>query len=239
MTGMPRQEEDGAAGGAARGRGPALGVDSLALCSSVYRLDLDGCFVFVGLRPAPSDGGLWHGHGYTDCHPLMLRGGRLVRVTVRKHRWVHRLTGRSVTSQPPDLVPRRRLCTLLIAVLLLGALTARRGLHHAGPAVLGARSIRQLQRDLRRACELAARTQQAVRLALMNRCVPRPVETLWEAGLDPPRELARRCRHPNAPLLWTALEMLRTGAEQLGTPLSSLLAEARRRWTGPKHRFLI
>ena len=231
-------EADGP-GGAARGRGPALGADSLALCSSIYRLDPDGCFVFVGLRPALIDGVRWHGHGYTDCHPLMLRGGRLVRVTVRKHRWVHRLTGRSVTSQPPDLVPRRRLCTLLVAVLLLGALTARRGLHRAGPAVPGARSVRQLQRDLAAACELAQPTQQAVRLTLMNRCVPRPVESLWKGGLDPPQELARRCRHSNAPVTWTALEMLRRGAEQLGTPTVSLLAEARGRWTGPDHRFLI
>jgi hypothetical protein len=218
--------------------GGRLGGDSLCFVGSVYERAADGAFVFAGPRPAPVDGGGWHGHGYTDSHPLVLRADRLVRVRIRKHRWLHPTTGRTHTSQPPDLVPRRRVCSLLLAVLLLGALTATSGLHRAGPTLPCARSLRQLQRDLSSACDLAMHTQQAVRLALMHRSVPRPVESLWKAGIDPPQELARRCRHPSAPWTWTALEMLRTGAEQLRTPTSTLLAEARGRWTGPNNQFL-
>lgn len=232
-------EQGGAGRAAARGRGPALGADGLVFVSSLYAVDDRGRHVFAGERPAADADGIWHGHGYTDSRPWTLRRGRFVRIRVRKHRWKHAVSGRTRTSQPPDAVPRRHVDALVIATTLLGMLTAPLGVHSRAPDAPGVRSVRQLQRDLHAACELAPRTQQAVRLALMNRCVPRPVETLWEAGLDPPQELARRCRHPSAPLIWTALEMLRTGAEQLGTPLSSLLAEARRRWTGPKHRFLI
>ncbi|MBC8425335.1 hypothetical protein H8E07_14540 [bacterium] len=205
----------------------------------MYALDDAGCFVFAGARPVGDESGRWHGHGYTLCRPWMLRGGRLVRVTVAKHRWRHVARGDTVTSQPPDLLPRRRVDLLVVATALLRALTAPVGLHSRGPDAPGARSLRQLQRDLAAACELAEPTQRAVRLALMHRCVPRPVESLWEAGLDPPPELARRCRHSSAPLIWRALEMLRTGAEQLGTPTISLLAEARGRWTGPDSRFLV
>ncbi|MDA1266874.1 MAG: hypothetical protein O2816_17475, partial [Planctomycetota bacterium] len=153
--------------------------------------------------------------------------------------WRHAVTGCSVTSQPPDLLPRRRLCTLLIACLLVAAVTAPVGLHTRGPDALGVRSIRQQQRDLAAACALAEPSQQAIRIAVMERSAPRPAETLWKGGLDPPLELARRCRHPSAPVTWRALEILRISAEQLRVPTSTLLAEARGRWAGPETRFLI
>ena len=236
MDGTVEQEIGGTAT-SARGRGPALGGDGLAFVASVYAVDDLGRHVFIGDRPSELDGGRWHGHGYTDSRPWTLREGRFVRIRVRKHRWKQLTTGRTVTSQPPDALPGRHVDVLVVAACLLRMLTAAVGLHSRAPDAPGVRSPRQLQRDLAAACELALPIQQAVRRALMNRCVPRPVETLWEGGLDPPRELARRCHHPNAPLIWTALEIMRTGAEQLGTPLSSLLAEARRRWTDPTAHF--
>lgn len=116
-------------------------------------------------------------------------------------------------------------------------MTAPVGLHSR--EVPPVRSRRQLQRDLAAACELAEPTQHAVRLALMHRSLPRPVESLWKGGLDPPPELARRCRHSGAPVAWRALEMVRQGAEQLGIPATALVVEASRRWTGPEDRFLI
>lgn len=222
------------AGGAARAP-IVLPGDSLAFSSSLYAEDDEGRFAHAGVRPS----GGWHGHGYTESWPWLVRGGAIVCVCVRKHRWRHCITGRTVTSQPPDLLPRRRACTLLIAGLLLAALCAPVGLHTRGPDAPGVRSIRQQQRDLAAACSLAQPSQQAIRIAVMERSAPRPAETLWKAGLDPPRELTRRCLHPSAPVTWTALEILRVSAEQLRAPTSILLAEARGRWAGPETRFII
>jgi hypothetical protein len=214
---------------------PALGGDGLAFSPGVYAVDDLGRFVFRGIRPD----GPWHGHGYTDCSPWTIRAGRFVRIVVRKHRWLHTPTGRTVTSHPPALLPRRRACVLVVACLLFAALTAPVGVHSREPVAEKVRSTRQVQRDLAAALELAAPTQQAVRHALIDISATRPAELLWKGGLDPPLELARRCRHSNAPWLWTALEMLRRGAEQLEIPTSRLLAEARGRWTGSDRRFLI
>ena len=238
MTGTTRQGADGRAVGPGRGCSPALGGDSFVFVSCEYDIDAEDRFVHRGDRPAEADDGVhWQGHGYTDSSPCVLRDGRYVRVQLRKHRWTRADRTGTVTSQPPGLVPRRRVDALVVASLLLQAMTAPVGLHSREvPAV---RSRRQLQRDLAAACELAEPTQHAVRLALMHRSLPRPVESLWEAGLDPPPELARRCRHPSAPVAWRALEMMRQGAEQLGVPVNALLVEASRRWPGPDDRFLI
>jgi hypothetical protein len=238
VTGTTRQGEDCPAAGPGRGRGPALAADSFVFVSPKYDIDDDGRLVHRGDRPAEDEDGVhWQGHGYTDSSPWVLRDGRYVRVQLRKHRWTRADRTGTVTSQPPDLVPRRRVDALVVASLLLEAMTASVGLHSR--EVPTARSRRQLQRDLAAACELAEPTQHAVRLALMHRSSPRPVESLWEGGLDPPPELARRCRHPGAPVAWRALEMVRRGAEQLGIPATALVVEARRRWTGPEDRFLI
>lgn len=220
------------------GRGPPPGDGGFLFYSSLYELDDRGRYVFAGERPPPDGGGRWHGHGYTDSGRWTVRDGRFVRAIVRKHRWKHTGGAGTRTSQPPDALPRRQVDALVVATLLLRLLTAAVGAYSRPPDAPGVRSLRQLQRDLAAACRLAPRTQHAVRRALMDRCVPRPVETLWKAGLDPPPKLSRRCRHPNAPLLWTALEMLRTGAGQLGIPTPSLLVEARRRWAGPEDQFV-
>ena len=226
------------AGGAGRAPLPLPG-DSLAFSSSTYEVDEEGRLVFVGVRPSDDRDGRWHGHGYTESWPWLVRDGAIVCRGVRKHRWRHTGTGRTVTSQPPDLLPRRRACTLLIAGLLLAAITAPVGVHRRGPDAPAVRSIRQQQRDLAAACSLAEPSQQAIRIAVMERSAPRPAESLWKGGLDPPLELARRCRHPSAPVTWRALEILRNSAEQLSVPTSILLAEARGRWAGPETRFLI
>lgn len=211
------------------------GASGLVFCSEVYERDELGRYVFTGERPSE----LWHGHGYTESHPVTLRQGRLVLITVRKHRFRHVGTGRTITCQPPDLLPRRRVCVLVVSCLLLAALTAPLGVHARGPDAPGVRSVRQVQRDLAAAVDLAEHTQHAVRAAVIDLSVPRPGELIWRGGLDPPQELARRCRHPSAPVAWTALEILRISAEQLGLPTTCLLAEARGRWTGPDLRFLI
>lgn len=207
---------------------------SLGFVSGVYA-SRGASLIFVGRRP----GAGWHGHGYTPARPWLLRRGEPVRVLVLKRRWLHVESGRTITSQPPDLLPRRRVCTLILARLICAVLVASVGVHRFEHRLLAVRSVRQIQRDLQAAFELAVRTQQAIREALMKRCEPQPVEELWKGGLDPPKQISRRSRHPNAPVVWRALEMLHISAKTLSTSSTHLLAEARGRWTGCNDQFLI
>lgn len=206
---------------------------SLPYTATVYTIG--DALVHRGRRPGPG----WHGHGYTPASPLFLLEGRLVRRRVLKRRWRNTATGATITDQPPDLLPRRRLCTLLIASLLMHMLTALVGLHSPRSCLPELCSRRQMQRYLASALRHAERSQQAIRLALIERCEPRPVESLWESGLDPPEQVGRRSQHPGAPVTWRALEMLNQGALHLQIPISHLLAEARGRWTGNDQTFLI
>lgn len=182
---------------------------------------------------------MWHRHDWSVRRPLVLRAGGLVRIVLRQRRWRLAGGGRTVMDRPPDLLPRRRVCLLLLSVLLLGLLTAPAGPCKVGVPPPGGRSVRQLRRDLAAACELAMHTQQAVRAAVLEFSEPRPAETMWKAAREPPDELARRCRHPSAPLLWRALRMLFDSAGQLDLHAAHLLVEARGRRPGPYARFLI
>jgi len=98
-----------------------------------------------------------------------------------------------------------------------------------------AMSRRTVQRWLRRALLQARKTQQAIRMAVIERSEPRPVERLFPQGLPPPRGLLRR--HWKDPLmvgrLFRALVIAVAGSIALQLPLPILLAEARGRWDGP------
>jgi len=205
--------------------------DSLALSSSVYRRRVDGELQYDGKRP----GAHWHAHGYFSCQVWMLDGGRVVLVRLWKRRWLRVGTTRTCHSRPPDLLPGLRFCTLIVALKLWAWLDAEVGLHRYAEvfAALGERgSRRSVQRWLRRLSPRAMEIQQAIRLAVIERCEPRPLEWIFPTGLDPP-ERVRRKRWQDAKLvgrLWTALAMLFGTSSDLMISPTILLAEARRRF---------
>lgn len=171
-------------------------------------------------------------------------GGHLGRVWLRKQRWLDPATGRTCHSRPPDDVPWLHFCTLVIALKLWSWLDGGRGVASAPAGVLDLQdrpSARTAQRWQARALPYAMEFQQAIRLAIIERCEPRPVETLFPGGLSPPDLLMRRSwRDPPAlDKLWRALALLLGGAIRLSVPAAVLLAEARGRWdetvghTGP------
>ena len=162
-------------------------------------------------------------------------GGCLTRVFVRKQRWLEVATGRTCHSRPPDDLPWLHFCTLVIAVKLWSWLDGGRGVASAPSVIVDQQdrpSPRTVQRWLSRALPMAMEFQQAIRLAVIERSEPRPVETLFPGGLSPPGQVVRRpWRDPPAlDKLWRALAMLLGGALGLCVPAAVLLAEARGRW---------
>ena len=203
---------------------------SLAFAGKCYDL-VDGRFVYRRSRPGPG----WHAHGTFTRTLWILKAGMLTSVVVAKQRWLEAATGHTRHDRPPDDLPWLHFCSLVIAMKLWAWLDGGRGLENA-PAVLEDRddrpSPRTQQRWLVRALPYALRLQQAIRLAVIERCEPRPVETLFPGGLSPPESLLRRSwRDPPAlDKLWRALAFLTGGALGLEVPAAVLLAEARGRW---------
>ena len=72
--------------------------NSLFAMGGVYRPYRSGAFVYVGERP----GAEWYGHGYFSKWLTMLVKGQAVKVCVYKHRWIHKKTGETTHSRPPD-----------------------------------------------------------------------------------------------------------------------------------------
>ena len=206
--------------------------DSLYAVAGVYRHRVDVGLQYDGVRPGLG----WHAHGYFPKGLWMLRRGQLVFRSVWKRRW--RLIGTNTTchSRPPDDPAFVHFCTLIVVLKLWAWLSSGMGLHHrqqpSDPIPRG--STRTVQRWLRRALPRSEDIQQAIRLAVIERSEPRPVERLFPRGLSPPQELVGRgWKDPSSvTTLWRALRILFHGSKALSIPLTVLLAEARGRWSG-------
>jgi hypothetical protein len=212
---------------------------SLAAGAGEYITRADGDLLFPGHRPLQ---GRWHGHGYFPKTSWVLRARELVQITIWKHRW--RMVGTSTTchSRPDEEAPSAGACLLVIVLMVFSWLDSGRGLSHKDrrEPIAGAReacaSRRTVQRWLHKLLPYAMNTQQAIRRAVIERCEPRPVETLFEGDLSPPEGLERRpWKDPSSVCwLWRAFAILFRGALGLDVPVAILLAEARGRWGDPK-----
>ena len=207
--------------------------DSLCAVAGVYaQRHVSGGLQYDGERPGPD----WHAHGYFPKGLWMLRRGRLVFRSVWKRRW--RLIGTNTTchSRPPDDPVFVHFCTLIVVLKLWAWLSSGVGLHYRQQPIdpIPRGSTRTVQRWLRRALSRSEDIQQAIRLAVIERSEPRPVERLFPRGLSPPQELVGRgWKDPSSvTTLWRALRILFHGSKALSIPLTVLLAEARGRWSG-------
>jgi hypothetical protein len=202
----------------------------LFLASNLYRRRTGGDLQFDGVRPAEG----WHGHGYFPRWLWVLARGRLQRMRIWKHRWRPRRGGPTCHSRPPDELAGLGFCSLVVVLKLWSWLDGGRGVHQS-QQVLGDLEMRgdprTVQRWLRQLLPDAMVIQQAVRLAVIERCEPRPLEQLFPTGLSPPSRLVRRpWRDPSGiDKLWRALALLLGGAIRLDVQVALLLAEARRR----------
>lgn len=204
---------------------------SLFLASHLYQRRADGDLQYDGARPA----GGWHGHGYFPRWLWVLARGQVRRVRIWKHRWRRPRSGPTCHSRPPDELAGVGFCTLVVVLKLWAWLDGERGVHRCEQAVddLETRGgdPRSVQRWLRRLLPHAMTIQQAVRLAVIERCEPRPLEQLFPTGLSPPERLVRRpWRDPlQTTKLWRALALLLGAAIKLDVQVTLLLAEARGR----------
>jgi hypothetical protein len=218
-----------------------LGVvaSSLAIASGVYTRRSDGDLVYDGVRPAPG----WHAHGYFARWLWMLVKGLLVRRRLWKKRWLDPRTGRTVHSRPPDDAAQVWSCTLIVALKLWAVLDGGSLLagHEVVPELQTHPSVSTVQRWLGRAAARAEEALHYIRLSVIERSEPRPVEHLFPSGLAPPESLVhRRWRQPREiKRLWQALAWLFASAIALSTPASLLLAEARGRMSATEASFPI
>jgi hypothetical protein len=212
----------------------------LFVLAGVYHQRSDGGWQYDGTRP----GAEWHGHGYCTKDLVVLVDGSPAKIRLFKHRW--RLVGTNTTchSRPPDDVRLVRFCTLVIVLRLWDCVRSATGFHNRAetlPDLQWCGSDRTVQRWWRRAVDRALETQQAIRLAVLDRSEPRPMERLFRGGLSPPDSLGHRQWQslPAVEALWRAITMLLVAARKLDADVSILLAEARRRFSGQKDKFLI
>lgn len=169
----------------------ALVSSSLFAVSGVYQRRANGELQFDGQRP----GSGWVAHGYYDVRPGVLRCGEGVRVRLWKRRWLLSGTRQTCHSEPSDMLPGYRFCTLVLSVKLWAWLDAEVGLHSYAevlPGLDGLGSRRSVQRWCKRLGACALEIQQAIRLAVIERSEPRPLERVFPAGLDPPEKLRRQ-----------------------------------------------
>ncbi|MBC8426162.1 hypothetical protein H8E07_18770 [bacterium] len=201
----------------------ALFFNSLA----PYRRRSDRSLQYDGRRPGPD----WHAHGYFCRRLTLILVGRLVQFRLFKRRWRQVGTNTTQHSRPPDDTTRIDLCPLIVVLMIAAALGVPFPCDDL-PDLESCRSARTVKRWLARTRSGSTDVQQAIRHALIERCEPRPVESLFEGGLSPPEVSLRWPWRDPSPVnqLWRGLTMAIRGATLLDIPVPHLLAEARGRW---------
>lgn len=193
-----------------------------------------GSVCYSGSRPV----GDWHAHGWFSRWLWVLVDGGIRRIRLSKRRWQEVATGRTCHSRSPLELWSLHFCVLVVFARLWawldsgnGAATFRDINNELGTCG----NARTLQRWLHRLLPQALQWQQAIRLAVIERCEPRPFEQLFPGGVPPPDGLLRRHWRdsPTVASLWRALALLFGGAIALSAPAIALLAEARGRWEMP------
>ena len=216
-----------------------LVTTSLMLAPNLYVQRFDGSFELIGSRP---NDGHWHGHGYFDRMLWILRGGKLERIKLWKHRWLLVGTNTTCHSRSPEELPSFNASLLVVFLVIFAWLDSGKGLSNKMrfEPIFGVEeqcaSRRTQQRWLQKLVPGSLNIQQAIRRAVIERCEPRPVETLFRGGLPPPEGLERRPwkNPPSVAALWRAFVILFVGALVLDVPVLLLLTEARGRWSDPK-----
>ena len=213
--------------------------DSLFALGGIYRPHKNGTYVYVGERPDAE----WYGHGYFPRWLTMLVEGQALKVCVYKHRWIHKRTGKTTHSRPPDDPYLVRFCTLIVMLRVWATVSSRLGFHNRREAYegmeTGCGSDCTVQRWTSRMMSNGMEIQQAIRLMLIEESEPRPMERLFEGGLSPPDAVMKRRRlsPQNHLRLYHGIAMLLVASRELAKHASCLLAGARRRWPKTEKTF--
>ena len=180
-----------------------------------------------GSRPGPG----WHRHGWTVRTLTIRIGRRLQRVLVKKQRWRHVATGKTLHDRPAWEF-RWASATIDVAFHAVATRlqTAIGESKEPVPrsAATGPPSDRTVLRWLNRLRADALAWQHAIRLAVINRLVPRPLEEILPpGGVPPPAELRYRLDRPTEQLV-AAVWFLVEATHHVDVAAHTLLVEARR-----------
>ena len=154
---------------------------------------------------------------------------------LKKQRWQEVSTKRTVHDRPLWELAWSSSTIDVVFLTLTAWLLSKDGLHRvAWPWSDEPPSRRTAQRWLERLRPDALRWQHAIRLAVIDRLAPRPLEEFLPTGGIPPPK-GRHTSQESAAVwqLHSGLWLLNRAAQQLGIPVSTLLVEARRRLTPP------
>ena len=190
-----------------------------------------------GTRPGPG----WHCHGTTSRWLFVLDHGELVKVHLRKQRWLETATGRTRHSRPPweEAWTAFGLCAVMTA--MHAWLFATHGLHKVAWPWASARPSRRSAQRWRTRLRLDGRAWMvAIREAAIDLLTPRPLDEIVPvgglprgrepppgAGASPPNPDSSQDRHL-AEGVWLLTEV----ARQQSIEIRTVLAEAKLRWPG-------
>ncbi len=184
----------------------------------------------------------YHAHGSFLRWLKTYIEGRIKRIRIRKPRYMCLMCGHTFSLHPPEGIPYKPTCNLLIVIFLWSYLTSSMGMHNCLPGELSEEvSVRTVTRHLKSAKAIALETQQFIREVLIEKLEPRPVEELFSGGLDPPESLLQRqAKEPKkVSTLWRALYMIHQGAKALSIDPRTLLAWANQKSRQKNRGFLI
>ena len=184
----------------------------------------------------------YHAHGSFLRWLKSYIEGRIKRIRIRKPRYMCLMCGHTFSLHPPEGIPYKPTCNILIVIFLWSYLISNMGMHNCLPGELCDEvSARSVARYLKSAKGIAVETQQFIGEVLIKKMEPRPVEDLFSGGLDPPESLLQRQQNEpeKASILWQALYMLQKGAKALSIDPRTLLARANQKSRQKNSSFLI
>ena len=189
-----------------------------------------------------SGAGHYHAHGSFRRWLKAIVWGGIVKIRLRKPRFLCLSCLHTFSLHPPETIPYQRVCVAMIAAFLWCYLASAGGFHNClDPELSEHVSVRNLARHVKRAKRCALDTQQAIREVVMEKIEPRPKEEIFPGGLDPPDSLLRKQRHEpkEAAILWRALELARQASHTIFSDPRALLAWANQNNDAKKRSFLI
>jgi len=196
----------------------------------------DRC-TYEGAKPSRcancrSTKGPFHRHGYYTRFILTLRDSAVVLFSVHILRYLCRNCRHTMSELPDGILPRQRLCSLLILYLMWRYLFLRSGYYSKQPMPEGTIAIavdeRTVARIIFRAKRTAQDTHQAIRLVIADKMEPGPVESYFRGGLSPPEAILKwhRTDHYLISVLYGMVHMLCITSYTQKIALSLLLARA-------------
>ena len=206
-------------------------------------IQFHGRFKIVGGRlfyPCERPSDEWIGHGYFTTRPLDLKDHHAIPAPVAKKRWLHKKTGKTIHSKPPDDLGLHYSALIVVLELFIWLDTVY-GLRKYASLIQSEQrpSKRTVQRWFQRAIIAPERFQTAVRRHMSSSCEPRPLERYLTGGYDPPGAHPRKAwKDPEkVNRLHRGLTMLLIASKTANKPTSMTLAETRRQ--GEHEPFLL